>query len=151
MATRLRIHDTCGVHNLHGMPGILAGIIGVIAAAVASESSYGPSLYEIFPSRAPVEGSVDLDRLHTVLPGLEAGAGYSGAQQALHQLYALLITLAIAIIGGIATGLVLRLKPFMVLKTEELYEDEKWWIMEEEEEEGHKGSVTIPMADNGAR
>ena len=45
----------------------------------------------------------------------------------------------------------LRLKPFSVLKTEELYEDEKWWLIEEEEEEGHKGSVTIPMADNGAR
>ena len=36
----LGIHDTCGVHNLHGMPGILAGIVGAITAAVASEADY---------------------------------------------------------------------------------------------------------------
>ena len=30
-----------GVHNLHGMPGILAAIGGAIAAAAAGESAYG--------------------------------------------------------------------------------------------------------------
>jgi ammonium transporter Rh len=29
------LHDTCGVHNLHGIPGILGGIISAITAATA--------------------------------------------------------------------------------------------------------------------
>ena len=33
LSSKLKIHDTCGVNNLHGMPGVLAGIIGAIAAA----------------------------------------------------------------------------------------------------------------------
>lgn len=31
------VYDTCGIHNLHGMPGVLAGIAGSIAAATATE------------------------------------------------------------------------------------------------------------------
>lgn len=31
------LRDTCGVHNLHGMPGLLGGIV----AAVVSWTSYG--------------------------------------------------------------------------------------------------------------
>ena len=35
---KLRIQDTCGVHNLHGMPGVFAGVGSFIAAALASYS-----------------------------------------------------------------------------------------------------------------
>jgi ammonium transporter Rh len=37
----LKLHDTCGVHNLHGMPGVLAGLIGALMAAIATEKEYG--------------------------------------------------------------------------------------------------------------
>ncbi|XP_071547960.1 ammonium transporter Rh type B-like isoform X2 [Panulirus ornatus] len=157
LASHLRIHDTCGVHNLHGMPGVLAGIIGCVAAALATESTYGPSLYEIFPDRAPPVDTADLERLQRLLPDLEAGSGRSASSQAGNQILALIITLVISIAGGLATGLILRLKPFASLKTDDLYEDSKYWVLEECEEEEyeghHKSSVTIPMntaADNGA-
>jgi len=35
------IHDTCGVHNLHGMPGIIAAIVGAVVASAATEDEYG--------------------------------------------------------------------------------------------------------------
>ena len=38
---RLKVHDTCGVHNLHALPGIVAAIGGAIAAAMAKEEAYG--------------------------------------------------------------------------------------------------------------
>ena len=44
---RLRIHDTCGVHNLHGMPAILAGLVGALLAGLATEADYQDSLYEV--------------------------------------------------------------------------------------------------------
>ena len=29
------IHDTCGIHNLHGMPGLIGGVAGIVVAAIA--------------------------------------------------------------------------------------------------------------------
>ncbi|NXK09533.1 RHAG protein, partial [Herpetotheres cachinnans] len=37
LASKLNIHDTCGVHNLHGLPGILGGITGIIVTAVSED------------------------------------------------------------------------------------------------------------------
>lgn len=37
----LKLQDTCGVHNLHALPGMLGGFIGAIVAAAATESVYG--------------------------------------------------------------------------------------------------------------
>lgn len=41
MEKYMKIQDTCGIHNLHAMPGLLGGVIGAITAATASESVYG--------------------------------------------------------------------------------------------------------------
>lgn len=49
--TKIYIHDTCGVNNLHGMPGIMAGIGSSVAAAVATTANYGSNLQSIFPKR----------------------------------------------------------------------------------------------------
>ena len=33
------LQDTCGVHNLHGIPGILSAVASAIAAGVASNAA----------------------------------------------------------------------------------------------------------------
>ena len=89
------LHDTCGVHNLHGMPGVLAGLIGAVMAATASEADYGSSLYSQYPARASPSQVVDGS------PGL----GRTGGEQALYQLATLGITILIAVVGGAFTGM----------------------------------------------
>jgi hypothetical protein len=49
---RMNLFDTCGVHNLHGMPGVLGGIASVISAYFASELLYGDNIGDVFPAMA---------------------------------------------------------------------------------------------------
>ncbi|NXM30382.1 RHAG protein, partial [Oxyruncus cristatus] len=39
LESKLNIQDTCGVHNLHGLPGILGGIAGIIVTAIISKQT----------------------------------------------------------------------------------------------------------------
>lgn len=142
LAQRARIHDTCGVHNLHGMPAVIAGLVGAVYAALADEATYGPSLYSIFPHRSPLNGSEDLTRLQQSMPSLEAGEGRTGVSQAGFQLLALLVTLIISIVGGLLTGLILRLPMLNKLETDDLYEDEGFWKLEEEDGD-HMSAVSL--------
>jgi len=76
---KIGIHDTCGVLNLHGIPGIIGGIIGAVAAGVANKNVYGDSLNDIFA---------------------ELGNGRSQATQAAYQVACLGSTIGIALIIG---------------------------------------------------
>lgn len=42
LASSLGIQDTCGVHNLHGMPGILGGLAGILAALLEKKEKVYP-------------------------------------------------------------------------------------------------------------
>jgi ammonium transporter Rh len=113
LESRLGLHDTCGVHNLHGIPGIIGGLSGVITSRVLDDNLYGDSISKIFPAR---------------------GLGRSGEGQALYQLYALLTTLVIAIVGGLLTG---KLVKSLNINNMEYGKDSSEW----EEEEDIKGDV----------
>lgn len=126
LATKLKIHDTCGVNNLHGMPGILAGIVGTVAAALATTNNYGKSLYQIFPARAPANGSELLD-INMELAGVEGGDGRTAGLQAGFQMVALAVTLVLAIVSGLIVGFVLRLPFFDQPKGQFVYDDSPWW------------------------
>ncbi|KAM9514982.1 ammonium transporter Rh type B isoform 2-T2 [Guaruba guarouba] len=88
--SRLKIQDTCGVHNIHGLPGVLGALLGTLLAALATADAYSGRLELVFPRVA--RGS----RTRT--------------EQALLQLSALPLSLLLAALGGCLTGLVLRIK-----------------------------------------
>jgi len=102
------LHDTCGVHNLHGMPGILGACISAVVASVATEDTY----FESFGNLIKRD---------------------TGSQQAAFQIYSLLASLAIAIAGGLFTGFVMSLPLLDRMQADELYEDEIFWECESEE------------------
>ncbi|XP_064469844.1 ammonium transporter Rh type A-like [Ornithodoros turicata] len=130
LANSWRTHDTCGVHNLHGLPGVLAGITSIIVAASATWNHYGESLYLLYPARVPAANSTAYTRMNTTLP-VVPGLGRTAAEQALYQLCALCATIAIAVAGGVATGLLIRLDSFNVVSSHVLYEDGLHWKVAE--------------------
>jgi len=104
-----KIHDTCGVNNLHGIPGIIGGISGAISASFTSDELYGDNIQNIFPA---MNGT----RTNT--------------EQGLYQFLALATTLCISIVGGLATGRLLNTKWFKNQKN--YYDDDDNWDIEEE-------------------
>lgn len=106
---RLRLHDTCGVHNLHGMPGVLGALVSAVVAGVgATADVYGSQLADNFP------------------------AGYSAGKQAGIQVASIVNTLVVAIVGGSLTGLIIRPLKYTVRHH---YDDAINWIEELDEED----------------
>ncbi|XP_075548919.1 ammonium transporter Rh type B-like isoform X2 [Dermacentor variabilis] len=122
LSRRWNVHDTCGVHNLHGMPGLLAGVSSIILAAATSHESHGDSLFSIYPARASVFNVTNGHGFNVTY-----GLGRSAGEQAAYQLWALLATLAIAISGGLATGLLVRLECFQPVDVQDLFDDGVAW------------------------
>lgn len=101
---KLKLHDSCGVLNLHGGPGVFSGLFSILMCAIATEEVYGPGLYLLFPHCAPEADSSELKALQAELPQIEAGEGRSVAIQAAYQAVALGVTLVVAIVTGCITG-----------------------------------------------
>ncbi|KAM3959716.1 rhesus blood group-associated glycoprotein Rh50 [Aphomia sociella] len=104
---KIGILDTCGVNNLHGMPGVYSGLLSVLFAGIATQENYGAELVNVFP-RIAKEGS-------------------TAKEQALYQFIALIVTLGLSSISGFLTGLLSKLPLFDSLKEAERYDDEVNW------------------------
>ncbi|CAF3750656.1 unnamed protein product [Rotaria sordida] len=103
---KIRIHDTCGVHNLHGMPGVFSGLAGIVVASMPWRSYYHENLsYKC----------------------LSGGEHRSAAVQAGYQCAGLLLTLGMAIVGGVFTGLILRLPIFASPDNNSYFDDSLNW------------------------
>ncbi|XP_009957076.1 PREDICTED: ammonium transporter Rh type B-like [Leptosomus discolor] len=90
LRSRLKMQDTCGVHNVHGLPGMLGTLLGTLLTALATADTYGGRLELLFP--------------------LVAQGSRTATDQALYQLCALPITLLLATLGGCLTGAILKTK-----------------------------------------
>jgi len=92
----LGLHDTCGIHNLHGMPGVLAGLVGAVLTAFATQGDYRglTQLQTTFPGR--YDASANMTETRT-----------AGAQAGMQMAY-LVVTLAISISSGVLTGYIAK-------------------------------------------
>ncbi|KAM9233363.1 ammonium transporter Rh type A [Dugong dugon] len=86
-ATTLRIQDTCGVHNLHGLPGIVGGLASIVVVAV----------------------------------------GVSDVSTTAMQAATLVISVGTAVVGGLITGLILKLPIWEQPPDEDCYDDCVYW------------------------
>merc|ERR1719317_1194161 len=125
---RKGLRDTCGVHNLHGMPGLLGGFGGIFSAGLAGDSAYGSNISQIFAAR---------------------GQGRSAEEQAGYQAMALVTTLAIAISSGFIVGKLLSSRIF----NQELnaFSDESHWLLDSDGEEAMlvKKQGAVPNVELG--
>nr|XP_033776503.1 ammonium transporter Rh type C [Geotrypetes seraphini] len=114
---KIRLHDTCGIHNLHGMPGIIGGIVGAVTAACATEGVYGAEgLRKFFK----FEG----EYAHRT-PSMQGG----------YQAAGICVSLAFAFVGGTLVGLVLKLPFWGDPSDENCFNDAVYWELAEEDEE----------------
>jgi len=105
------LYDTCGVHNLHGMPGVLAGIVGAITAASATPGNYAGNAAD----------SVGETNIISAFGGRYDGTTEerSAASQGGWQAAFLGFTLLTSILSGIMTGYI----AMMIAGPTELFTD----------------------------
>ncbi|RLN61623.1 hypothetical protein BBJ28_00013939 [Nothophytophthora sp. Chile5] len=99
----LRLSDSAGIVNLHGMPGIFGGLVCALNTAVLSDDHYGGKVTAMYAARAY----------------------RSAEEQAGYQLLAVLVTLGIAIISGTMVGAFLSSPRFRQQQMK--YDDSEWF------------------------
>uniref|UniRef100_A0A8D0CL01 Rh family B glycoprotein n=1 Tax=Scleropages formosus TaxID=113540 RepID=A0A8D0CL01_SCLFO len=104
---KFHVQDTCGVHNLHGMPGVLGATVGTITASLASAEVYGEGMKDVFPDI--YEGKT------------------TPFKQAMWQGLSMGVTMGIASIGGILTGLLLKVPIYATPPDTMCFEDNIYW------------------------
>ncbi|GMF17364.1 unnamed protein product [Phytophthora fragariaefolia] len=103
----MRLSDTCGILNLHGIPGVAGGIAGALITLAVSDDYYGDGLTEVYVARTY----------------------RSAGEQSCFQLAALIFTTLTAVLSGLAVGSFLKSPRFRQQKLK--YDDEEWFYVPE--------------------
>ncbi|XP_066149586.1 ammonium transporter Rh type B [Euwallacea fornicatus] len=123
-----RVLDTCGINNLHGIPGILGGLVSVLMASLANEEQYGKSLYKIYPARANLNTSWNPQYVFW-----ETGSGRSAQEQAGYQALLLFVTVLLAVVSGIISGAIISWKVWGTASSAFYYNDSEFWEVPSEQ------------------
>ncbi|KAM4592730.1 ammonium transporter Rh type C 2 [Odontesthes bonariensis] len=111
-----KIQDTCGVHNLHAVPGMLGGFIGAIVAAAASEEVY---------SKEGLVNTFDLEgKLADRSLGTQGGFQAAGT----------CVSIAFGLVGGAIVGFILKFPIWGDPADDNCFDDEAYWELPEDEE-----------------
>jgi ammonium transporter Rh len=136
LETLIGLYDTCGINNLHGIPGVFGGLVSAVVIAgynssftQENASQYGPS--GLFPKI--------LGTGHTFGKGSAAGPEGAFLHQAWLQVLGTLFSVAFAIICGVVAGQIISC--FYKEKKENFFEDREYFdqvLFEEEAKDEHK-------------
>uniref|UniRef100_A0A2C9JEJ5 Ammonium transporter AmtB-like domain-containing protein n=2 Tax=Biomphalaria glabrata TaxID=6526 RepID=A0A2C9JEJ5_BIOGL len=118
MRKYMKIHDTCGVNNLHGMPGLLAAIGAAVLAGISGSWSEHDRR-AIFPE------TFDGDS------GVEGALGRTPVEQGGYQFLVVVITFFFAIAGGTFTGFIMKLPIWNQPKDNKIFNDSDNWEVPE--------------------
>ncbi|KAM9764948.1 ammonium transporter Rh type C 2 isoform 2-T2 [Menidia menidia] len=111
-----KLQDTCGVHNLHAVPGMLGGFIGAIVAAAATEEVY---------SKEGLINTFDLEGKFK-----DRDLGTQGGFQAAGTC----VSIAFGLIGGAIVGFILKFPIWGDPADDNCFDDETYWELPEDEE-----------------
>jgi len=100
---KIGLHDSCGINNLHGMPSLLGGLLSVLMPAIVTAKDGMPEV---------------------VNPDWTGEGG-----DPVNQLLGVIMTLAVSISSGLATGFVMKLAK----DGAEAFEDKMYWEVAEED------------------
>ncbi|KAI5943485.1 ammonium transporter Rh type C isoform X1 [Manis javanica] len=118
LESRLRIQDTCGIHNLHGIPGIIGGIVGAVTATYTSSEVYGQ------------DGLVHTSGSKGFKPN------WTSRMQGKFQAAGIFVSLAMALVGGLFVGLILKLPIWGQPSDENCFDDAVYWELPKEPKDG---------------
>lgn len=122
---KIGLSDTCGIFNLHFMPGILGGIASAVAAAGLSAGTT-PQVSGSYPAQFnPATFIISF-------PGL---ATRTAVQQGGFQMAVVCISLVLGLGSGAICGFIVKLPFFQPPKEDDYYLDDPSWVMHIPEEE----------------
>jgi ammonium transporter Rh len=102
------LHDSCGIHNLHGIPSVIGSLASIVLVAI----------------KAPLGHDHPAVLVH------------KGDQQVTDQILAVVLTFLFSIVTGLLTGKILSL--IKTESTVKCFEDDVYWEVEEAEHQAGK-------------
>ncbi|NXP24823.1 RHAG protein, partial [Scytalopus superciliaris] len=131
LGRKLSLLDQCGIHNLHGLPGILGAAASAVAILAASKDTSGSPFSQLSPTggnASEVEGGQWGDRM--------------ASGQALCQAAGLAVAIGTSLLAGLLTGAGLRL-PCLAQPPERLcFDDSLYFKIQDQAENPGPDSTT---------
>ncbi|GAB0197408.1 ammonium transporter Rh type B-like [Grus americana] len=121
LARKLMLQDQCGIHNLHGLPGILGAVASTVAILVASKDTSGSRFSQVSPAGGNVSEAAW---------GL--GGDHSAGGQALCQAAGLAVAIGGSLVAGLLTGAALRLPCLAQLPERLCFDDSLYFKIQDQ-------------------
>nr|DBA22030.1 TPA: hypothetical protein GDO54_013113 [Pyxicephalus adspersus] len=125
LARKIKMQDQCGIHNLHGIPGIIGTLSSIVVILIGPTNTYSTSLHEML-------NDSNLGIQSPVLEVFGNQNTWTAKDQALGQAAAFGVTFGVSLLGGYITGLLLRLPCFVHPSKDYFFDDQLYFQIPED-------------------